>query len=406
MLSSHPIALDPTNKQKTSLRQHAGYARFVWNWGVSECRRALDAGESSATYHQRFRPLLNAVKGELAPWSKGLSQNAAKYALIGLGDAWGQFWSALGKSQKTGKKLKFRPPRFKKRKAAKQTFRADNGPGTVWTCGKTIRLPRIGKVRTREACRFEGPIRECTVKYDGVRWYAVVVCEVPEPEPQESGVVVGVDVGLRRLATVYDGETFEVFENPRPLKRALGELRAVNRRVARSRKIHGKSRHSGRRERMYEKRRRLYVKVSHLRMDNAHKVTTAIAKRSKLVCVESLQVSAWMQNRRLSRSTADASPGRFLSLLKWKCQREGVRLVEVERFYPSSKTCSSCGTVNGDLRMEERWYCPACGVCHNRDDNASVNLRRQGLAADVEGMSDGREAAVLGEALTRQIIPD
>ena len=129
MLTSHRIALDPTNKQKTSLRQHAGYARFVWNWGVSECRRALDAGESSATYPQRFRPLFNAVKGELAPWSKGLSQNAAKYALIGLGDAWGQFWSVLGKSKKTGKKLKFRPPRFKKRKAAKQTFRADNGPG-------------------------------------------------------------------------------------------------------------------------------------------------------------------------------------------------------------------------------------------------------------------------------------
>ena len=406
MLTSHRIALDPTNKQKTLLRQHAGYARFVWNWGVSECRRALDTGESSATYPQRFRPLFNAVKGELAPWSKGLSQNAAKYALIGLGDAWRQFWSALGKSKKTGKKLKFRPPRFKKRKAAKQTFRADNGPGTVRTCGKTIRLPRIGKVRTREAYRFERPIRECTVKYDGVRWYAVVVCDVPAPEPKESGVVVGVDVGLRRLATVYDGERFEVLENPRPLKRALGELRAVNRRVARSRKIHGKSRHSSRRERMYEKRRRLYVKVSHLRMDNVHKATTAIAKRSKLVCVESLHVAGWMRNRRLSRSTADASPGRFLTLLKWKCKREGVRLVEVDRFYPSSKTCSSCGVVNGELRMEERWCCPVCGACHNRDDNASVNLRRQGLAADVEGMSDGREAAVLGEALTRQIIPD
>ena len=319
MLTSHRIALDPTNKQKTLLRQHEGYARFAWNWGVAECRRALDAGESSGTYSQRFRPLFNALKGELAPWSKGLSQNAAKCALIGLGDAWGQFWSALGKSKKTGKKLKFRPPRFKKRKAAKQTFRADNGPGTVWTCGKTIRLPRIGKVRTREACRFEGPIRECTVKYDGVRWYAVVVCEVPEPEPQESGVVVGVDVGLRRLATVYDGETFEVFENPRPLKQALGELRAVNRRVARSRKIHGKSRHSGRRERMYEKRRRLYVKVSHLRMDNAHKATTAIAKRSKLVCVESLQVSA--QNRRLSRSTADVSPVTLLDVAQVEGQR-------------------------------------------------------------------------------------
>ena len=102
MLTSHRIALDPTNKQKTSLRQHAGYARFVWNWGVSECRRALDAGESSATYPQRFRPLFNAVKGELAPWSKGLSQNAAKYALIGLGDVWGQFLVGVGEIEEDG----------------------------------------------------------------------------------------------------------------------------------------------------------------------------------------------------------------------------------------------------------------------------------------------------------------
>ena len=80
--------------------------------------------------------------------------------------------------------------------------------------------------------------------------------------------------------------------------------------------------------------------------------------------------------------------------------------MEVDRFYPSSKTCSACGVVNGELRMEERWRCPVCGVSHNRDDNATLNLRRQDLAADVEGVSDGREAAVPGEAPIRQIILD
>ncbi len=153
-------------------------------------------------------------------------------------------------------------------------------------------------------------------------------------------------------------------------------------------------------------RQRLYRRVVSIRLDAAHKSTTAIAKRSRLVCVESLHVVGWMRNRRLSRSTADASPSSFLSLLKWKCQCDGVRLVEVDRFYPSSKTCSSCGVVNGDLRMEERWCCPVCGASHNRDDNAALNLRRQVLASDVEGMSDGRLAAEPGEASTRQIIPD
>ena len=197
-----------------------------------------------------------------------------------------------------------------------------------------------------------------------------------EPEPKESGVVVGVDVGLRRLATVYDGETVEVVENPRPLKGALTKLRCLQRGISRSVKLHGKSSKSKRRERRHAELRRQHVRVRNLRHEVAHKATTAIAKRSKLVCVESLHVAGWMRNRRLSRSTADASLGRFLSLLKWKCKREGVRLVEVERFYPSSKTCSSCGSVNAALGMEAGWSCPVCGARHNRDDNAVLNLRR------------------------------
>ena len=407
MIVTHRIALDPNDCQETLLRQHAGHARFAWNWGLEESRRALDAGEKSATLHYRLRRVFNAVKAEIAPWTKGLSQNAAKYALIGLGETWKRYWDERERVKKTGGKFcrRYCRPRFKSRKGG-LSFRADNGPKTVRIRGCRIVLPRIGSIRLREAWRFDGEIRECTVKHDGVRWHAAVVCDVSEPASKEAGAVVGVDVGLRRLATVYDGESFEVVENPRPLKGALTKLRWLNRRIARSRKLHGEKESSRRRERLYEERRRLYCRVGNLRQEVAHKSTTAIAKRSRLVCVESLHVAGWMRNRRLSRSTADASPGRFLTLLKWKCKREGVRLVEVDRFYPSSKTCSSCGVVNGELRMEERWCCPVCGACHNRDDNASVNLRRQGLAADVEGMSDGREAAVLGEALTRQIILD
>ena len=407
MIVTHRIALDPNDCQETLLRQHAGYARFTWNWGVAESKRALEEGEKSATSHYRLRPAFNAVKRGIAPWSSALSQNAAKYTLTDLAQAWERFWRECEAAKQAGRKLarRCRPPRFKSRKRG-MSFRADNGPGTVRTEGRVIHLPRIGAIRLREACRFAGVVRECTVKHDGKRWHAAVVCEMPKPEPKETGAVVGVDVGLRRLATVYDGESFEVVENPRPLKCALSKLRRLQRRIARSVKLHGRNRQSRRRQRRYAELRRQHLRVANLRLDAAHKATTAIAKRSRLVCVESLEVTGWMQNRRLSRSTADAAPSRFLALLKWKCEREGSRLVEVERFYPSSKTCSACGVVNGELRMEERWCCPVCGASHNRDDNAALNLRRQGLAADVEGMSDGRKAAVPGEASTRQIILD
>lgn len=407
MILTHRIALDPNDRQETLLRQHAGYARFAWNWGVAETRRALEAKEDQATSHYRLRPAFNAVKPQMAPWSGVLSQNAAKYALIDLGAAWRRFWRERETAKKEGRKARrqYRRPRFKSRKRARVSFRADNGPGTVKTKGKRVFVPKIGFIRSRESCRFAGAVKECTVLHDGVRWHAALTFEAPDAEPKESGAVVGVDVGLRRLATVHDGATTEVIENPRPLRCALAKLRRVQRRMARSWRLHGKHGHSNRRERLHAERRRLERRVVNLRLDAAHKATTAIAKRSRLVCVESLNVSGWMRNRRLSRSTADASPSRFLSLLKWKCERDGARIVEVNRFYPSSKTCSACGEVNAELGMEARWRCPACGVEHNRDDNASMNLRRQGLAADVEGVSDGRLVAAPGEASTRQIIP-
>ena len=412
MQITHRIALDPTNKQETLLRQHAGYARFAWDWGVEESRRALKAGESGATRQERLRPRFNMLKPDLAPWHGLLSQNAAKYALMALGETWGRHWSELDKAKKAGKKCEFGRPRFKSRKRSKASFRADNGPGTVKCSGKHVRLPKIGKVRMREARRFAGPVRECTVTHDGVRWYGAFVYEIPDPEPKAEGAVVGVDVGLRRLMTVHDGESVQVIENPRPFAAAQGRIRRVNRGIERSKRIHGKDRPSKRRERRYAERRRLYRRATALRMDAAHKATTAIAKRSRVVCVENLHVKGWMRNRRLSRSTADASPGRILRLVIWKCRREGAALVEVGRFYPSSRRCSSCGCVNAGLKMEERWTCPACGVRHQRDDNAALNLRRQepapdlirGLAADAEGMSDGQEAAVPGEASTRRLV--
>lgn len=404
MLISHRIALDPTNKQKTLFGEHAGFARFAWNRCLEESRRALDAGEAGATSQYRLRRFFNSVKGGIAPWSGRLSQNAAKYALVGLGEAWLRFWSELDKAKRTGTKCRFRPPCFKSRRRSVQSFRADNGPDTVRCAGKSVRLPRIGRVRMREACRFAGPVHACTVKHDGGRWFAVVVCDVPEPEPKAEGAVVGVDVGLRRLLTVHGGGSVEVFANPRPLKGALKRLRLVNRRIARSRLTHGRTCRSNRRERMGAERRRLYLRVRNLRLDALHKATTAIAKRSKLVCVEKLHVKGWTRNRRLARSTADASPGELLRLMAWKCRREGAVLAEVDRFYPSSKTCSLCGEVNGKLGMEEHWTCPACGVRHQRDENAALNLRRQGLAADAEGVSDGHRVAVPGEASTRRLV--
>ena len=407
MIITHRIALDPNDRQEKLLRQHAGYARFAWNWGVAESRQAIDAGEKFATADYRLRPAFNRVKADIAPWASELSQNPAKYALIDLGETWRRFWREWEKAKQEGRRpgRHYRAPGFKSRRRG-MAYRADNGPGTVRTEGRLIHLPRVGAVRMREACRFGGPVRKCTVKHDGVRWHATVVCEVPEPARKETGAVVGVDVGQRRLATVYDGDTVSVFENPEPLKRELAKMRRLHRRIARSLTLHGRTLKSNRRERRYVEFRRQHLRVANLRLDADHKATTAIAKRSRLVCVESLHVPGWMQNQRLSRSIAEASPGGFLALLAWKCQREGGQLLEAGGSDPSSRTCPVCGAVNAELQLERRQRCLGCGAPNDRAGRAASSLYRQGLAADVEGVSDGRRAAALGEASTRRIVPD
>ena len=147
MFVTHRIALDPNARQETHLRQHAGYARFAWNWGVEESRRALKAEDKSPTSHYRLRPVFNSLKRQLAPWSSALSQNAAKYALIDLHLTWDRFWRQLEAIKKGDQKpgRHCRASRFKSRKRG-MAFRADNGPRTVRTEGRVIHLPRIGAV--------------------------------------------------------------------------------------------------------------------------------------------------------------------------------------------------------------------------------------------------------------------
>ena len=179
MLKSHRIALKSTPEQESLFGQHAGYARFAYNWALSEFKAGLDVGQW--LNEKTLRPHWNKVKHFIAPWAQTLSQNPAKYAIIDFGqaaEAWGAYRKRLRAGQPAGRRVGF--PRFKRRKH-EQGFRADNGPGTVRVDGKTVILPRIGRVGMVEELRFSGSIREVTVNR-----------------------TVGVDVGVGTLAVCAD----------------------------------------------------------------------------------------------------------------------------------------------------------------------------------------------------------
>ena len=386
MFKSHRICLKVTAEQEVLLQQHAGYARFAYNWAVGEFQAGLELGEWLS--ERSLRPRWNLVKTIIAPWGQDLSQNAAKYAIIDFGQA-AEAWGAYRKAVKAGKRPSRRRgfPRFKRRKH-EQGFRADNGPDTVRVDGKAVMLPKIGCVEMAEHLRFGGSIREVTVNRTAGTWFACFAMEDGQPAPPvKEGPTIGVDVGVGTLAVCSNGLTVA---NPKALKAGLQRLRQVDKAIARSRNVHGKSSHSQRRERLYSRRRKLHARTANVRNDCHHKATTAIAKSAGRVVVETLNVAGMIRNRRLARSIADAGMSGFLSKLAYKCAWYGAEFVKADRWYPSSKLCACCGRKNEGLTLSERqWTCGGCGSENDRDLNAALNLERwPGLSFPVTGRGD------------------
>ena len=239
--------------------------------------------------------------------------------------------------------------------------------------GKTVVLPKIGKVAMVEELRFGGSIREVTINRTAGVWFASFCLEDGQSAPSvKDGPTIGVDVGVGRLAVCSNG--LQVV-NPKALKAAIRRLRQVDKALARSRNVHGKTSDSNRRERLHAKRRRIHARIVRVRNDNHHKATTAIAKCAGRVVVETLNVSGMIRNRRLARAIADAGMSRFLAKLEYKCAWYGAEFVKADRWFPSSRLCAHCGCHNGDLRLSDRyWWCGGCDMLNERDVNAARNL--------------------------------
>ena len=371
MKRAHRIALRPTPEQEAAFGQHDGYARFAYNWAVGEFKAGLEVGEWLS--EKTLRPRWNKVKHLIAPWARPLSQNPAKYAVIDFGqaaDSWGAWRKAVKAGKHPGRRVGF--PRFKRRKH-EQGFRADNGPDTVRVDGKTVLLPNaLGRVAMVEE-RWTGSIREATINRTAGVWFASFTVEDGQPAPpMKDGPTIGVDVGVGTLAVCSNGLQVE---NPKALKGALRRLRRMDKAIARSRNVHGRSTHSNRRERLYAKRRKVHARIVQVRNDNHHKATAAIAECAGRVVVETLNVAGMIRNRRLSRAIADAGMSGFLAKLEYKCAWYGAEFLKADRWFPSSKLCAHCGWHNGELTLADRqWWCGSCGALNDRDGNAAENL--------------------------------
>ena len=399
------FTLDPTEDQARALARHFGARRKAYNWTIATLKADIqawrEAGVETAKPSLRvLRKRWNATKGEVcvnadtgAVWWPECSKEAYADGIDGAVDAyWNWQQSRLGK--RAGKRVGF--PRFKKKRDPDRVS-FTTGAMRVEPDRRHLTLPVIGTVRTHEntrrierlIARGRARVLAISVRRNGTRLDASV--RVLVQRPQQSRVAapdsrVGIDVGVRRLATVATGEgtVIERVANPRPLDAVLKELRSVSR--ARSRCTKGSRRY---RERTTELSR-LHRRVIDVRTHHLHCLTTRLAKTHGRIVVEGLDVSGMFRQKGLTgarsrrRGLSDAAlgtPGRHLA---YKTGWYGSALVVAARWFPSSKTCHNCGHVQ-DIGWDEKWQCVGCSVTHQRDDNAAVNLARYEETCSVVG---------------------
>lgn len=370
VVRGYKTELDLNNEQRTACLKHAGCARFAYNWGLARAQvvyRTTGKRPTAIDLHKH----LNALKPTDFPWMYEVSKCAMQEALRDLDNAYRHFFRKL-KLRKEGKfRGKAGYPKFKKKSKAIGSFRLT---GSMTIFSDAVQLPRLGRLCLHEHDYLptSAKVLSATVSEQAGRWYVSVQVEEDQEVPERTATsAIGVDLGIKTLATLSDGTAFE---NPRVLKQAQKKLRRLERQ--KSRRVKG----GKNRKKTVRKLAKQHARIAHIRKDAAHKLTTSLVKNHTLMAIEDLHVSGMLKNHKLAQAVADSNFAEIRRQLSYKAQWHGTHLVVVNRFYPSSKTCSACGYIKDELSLRERTYiCQSCGLVLDRDVNAAVNLLNEAM---------------------------
>ena len=360
----------PTPAQAQELARTFGCVRKVWNLALDARTTAWYQRQQRVGYVQTSALLTEWKRSEDLAFLNEVSWVPLQQALRHLQGAFAAFWDKRA-----------RYPKFKSRKKSRASAEYTRSAfryrdGQLW----------LAKMDTPLDIRWSRPLPEgaepstVTVCRDAAgRWFVSLLCECPISPLPPSGTAVGVDAGLTSLVTLSTGEKVT---NPRHERRDRARLALAQRRLARKKKG------SANRAKARVKVARVHARITDRRRDNLHKLSTRLVRENQTVVIEDLNVAGMLRNHCLARAISDAAWSDLRGMLEYKCDWYGRDLIVVDRWFPSSKTCSDCGHQIGALPLNVReWVCPACGVRHDRDINAARNILAAGLA--VQACGDG-----------------
>lgn len=348
---AHKIKLAPNKAQAVMLSKTAGTARYAYNWGLAKWNELYEAGIRCS-----WMELSREWTASRPEWSKETHRGCQTTALRRLGGAFTAFFQGRAKH-----------PVFHKR-GRKDSFYVDNAKGRIY--GNKLHLPNIGRVRMHECLRYEdAKVMSYNVSRLADGWYVTISVEIDEERRTNSESFVGIDVGCNQLAVASDGT---VCKSPAQLKDLERQLKRRQRILAR------KQRGSNNHRKAANRVSRTYQRINNVKHDVVHKYTAYVAKNHGTVCLETLNVKGMQQSglKSIRVGVHNSCMAEIHRQLKYKCNN----FIEVDRFFPSSKTCSNCGSIKEDLTLSDRTY--HCGSCHttiDRDLNAALNLLKEGL---------------------------
>jgi putative transposase len=392
IIKAYKTELNPNNLQATKFRKNFGAARYAYNYALVKKKEAMESKTkipSAIDLHKE----INKLKGtDELPWGYEVSKCSFQEALRNCDDAFKRFF----KNCKSGAKSKGFP-KFKSKRNEVQSFRLT---GSIKVGSNWIQLPTIGKVKLKESdyLPLGKPILSATVSQHAGEFFVSIQIREEVNELPKTDVAIGVDLGIKTLATCSDGTTYN---NPKAYKKFKRQLKRAQRQLARKKKG------SNNRKKSQFKIQKINNKISNIRKDAIHKATSRITDENQVIVLEDLSSSGMMKNHKLAGAIGDASFYEFRRQIEYKSKWKGRSVIFVDKFFPSSKICSCCGNKKMNLKLNERTYhCDKCGNKMDRDLNASINLKQfytvssTGINAFGESISEGKAKALpsgLGE---------
>ena len=376
MILSLKIKLHPTKEQEQLMWQSAGVSRYIYNWGLALKKQKYEEENINLNIADLRKELTKFKKTSGLDWLNTPSADGGREALRDLGDAYKKFFKKQGGY-----------PKFKKKGKCETSFYHD--PRKLKVNDDYVYLEKIGLVRMSDEGRLPKgdykkdkiKVTNPRIKHNGRYWILTLGIEAEDKPVELTNVSLGIDVGVKDLAVCSDGQVFKNINKSKTIKKLEKRLRRLQRQVSRKYEMNKQDNKFVKTKNIIKLERQIkliHLRLSNIRSNHLHQTTNKIVKtKPSRIVIEDLNVSGMMKNHHLSKAIQQQKLYEFRRQLEYKTKKYGIELVLADRWFPSSKTCSSCGAIKSDLKLKDRVFkCDCCGLEIDRDLNASINLSR------------------------------